>query len=312
MADYIYAVARIRKKETTLLSQGFFDRLLSAEDEESAKKLLREHGYEGEEKEDAKTWSLMAELVPDLSVFDVFLYENDFHNLKAAVKEAYVKQEIPGVYIPHGSVPLDLIRDAVKKRAFRYLPEMLAGPAEEASDTLLKTRDGQLCDMIIDRAALSAIQEAAKSSGSDLMKLYGELTTVIADLRIAARGQAMGKDPAFLRKYMAPAETIDVDSLAKAAGKKEGGLSDYLKKTPYGGGAGELAKSMADFERWCDDLLMDRIRPELHHSFGIDPLAAYILGKRNEIKTVRIILTGKHNGLSEEAIRRRVRKSYLR
>ena len=92
--QYLYEVARIRTKELSLLSADFFEQLLSAPDYEACIRLLREKGWEGgrddwEEmlaKEREKTWKLMEELVGDTSVFDVFLYGNDYSNLKAAVK----------------------------------------------------------------------------------------------------------------------------------------------------------------------------------------------------------------------------------
>ena len=43
-----------------------------------------------------------------------------------------------------------------------------------------------------------------------------------------------------------------------------------------------------------------------------DPIEqAYVLARENEIKTVRIILSGKQNGFSEESIRERVREMYV-
>ena len=38
---------------------------------------------------------------------------------------------------------------------------------------------------------------------------------------------------------------------------------------------------------------------------------SYILARENEIKTVRIILAGKRNGLSEEFLRERAREMYV-
>ena len=35
-----------------------------------------------------KTWEIIRELAPDMSVFDVLSYSKEFHNLKAAIKEA--------------------------------------------------------------------------------------------------------------------------------------------------------------------------------------------------------------------------------
>ena len=40
-------------------------------------------------------------------------------------------------------------------------------------------------------------------------------------------------------------------------------------------------------------------------------ILAFYLARMNEIKTARIILTGKANGFSEEAIRERVREMYV-
>ena len=40
-------------------------------------------------------------------------------------------------------------------------------------------------------------------------------------------------------------------------------------------------------------------------------MVAYQLARENEIKTVRIILTGKQNEFPDEAIRERVREMYV-
>jgi V/A-type H+-transporting ATPase subunit C len=49
----------------------------------------------------------------------------------------------------------------------------------------------------------------------------------------------------------------------------------------------------------------------LYHPFTIGPLAAYILARESEIRSVRIILTGKANDMPEETIRERIRKTYV-
>ena len=43
----------------------------------------------------------------------------------------------------------------------------------------------------------------------------------------------------------------------------------------------------------------------------VSPLAAYVLARENEIKCVRVILSGKRNGLSEQSIREKVRETYV-
>lgn len=322
MADtqYIYAVARIRSKELSLLSGAFLEQLVAAKDYDECIRLLTEKGWGGEAGQTSegllagerdKTWKLVGELVKEKSVFDVFLYGNDYHNLKAAIKEIQMGYEYPGIFIDQGTIDIKVIQEAVKNHDFTALPEDMRAAAEEAYSTFLHTKDGQLCDILVDRAALTAIYKAGKASGNEFLALYGELTVASADIKTAVRAARTGKDKSFLQKALAACDTLDAGRLAEAAASGEEAICAYLANTPYGDAVEELKKSPSAFERWCDNLLIRRIRPQKHNSFGIGPLAAYILARENEIKSVRIILSGKLNGLPEESIRERVREMYV-
>ena len=56
---------------------------------------------------------------------------------------------------------------------------------------------------------------------------------------------------------------------------------------------------------------MELIRPQKSNYFGIEPIAAYLLARENEIKTVRIILCGKRSGIDDGVIRERLRDMYV-
>ena len=317
--DYIYAVARIRSRELALFDEAFMEELLNAQDEAHCLQMLNEHGwgesgmtaeeiFAGEEK---KIWDLMKELVGDLSVFDVFLYENDFHNLKAAVKEVCLEGTHEGIFMDGGTVDPETMMTALREQNYKELPEWMQDAAKEAMELLLTTRDGQLCDCIIDRACLEAVQKAGRATDSEIMALYGELKSASGDINIAYRAGAAGKDKAFLNRALAETKTLDKASLAQAAVEGREALFNYLRSTPYSDAVQEMEESPAALERWADNLMMRRIRPQIQNSFGIDPLVAYVLARRNEIKTVRIILTGKRNEMPEEVIRGRIRETYV-
>ncbi len=72
-----------------------------------------------------------------------------------------------------------------------------------------------------------------------------------------------------------------------------------------------LKTSASAFERWCDNRLIETIRPQKMNSVSMGPIIAYYLARQNEIRTVRIILTAKANDFPEEAIRERVREMYV-
>ena len=318
--DYIYAVARVRSHELTLLNRAFMEQLLQSVSEGEALRLLQERGWGAAgmdgaqtlEAEREKTWALVSELCGEESgLLDLFLYENDYHNLKAAVKETCTAGEHPGIYAKRGTVSGEALERALAARDFEAVPERLRETAREALDVLLQTRDGQRCDCIVDRAALTAIRQAGRDSGSALLARYGELTAAAGDIRIAARGARTGKQLAFLQAALAPCDSFDVQALAQAAAEGEDALADFLRHTPYGEAAEALKASGAAFERYCDDVVIRMIRPQLFNSFGPDPLAAYLLARETEIKSVRMILTGLRVGLSPEQIRGRVRETYV-
>ena len=72
-----------------------------------------------------------------------------------------------------------------------------------------------------------------------------------------------------------------------------------------------MKDSPSAFERWCDNRLIETIRPQKMNSVSLGPVVAYYLARENEIKMARILLTAKANGFSEDSIRERVREMYV-
>ena len=318
--QYIYAVARIRSRELSLLNEAVISQLSAAATEEDCLRILNEKNWgnpdlpseEMFQEENKKTWALIRELVPNnMQIFDVFRLEKDYHNLKAAVKESCIDGIHPGIFTDGGTIPAKDIEQAIAESDYEALPKSMRQVAQEAKETLLQTRDGQLCDVIIDRAALEAIREAGEKTGEALLKDYGELVCATGDIKIAVRAARTGKSRQFLDRALAPCSTLDVSALAEAAAAGVDAVIAYLDHTVYADAVEELNGSVAAFERWCDNRMIETIKPQIHNPFGIGPIAAYIIARDNEIKTVRIILAAKRNSLPEEMLRERVREMYV-
>jgi V/A-type H+-transporting ATPase subunit C len=69
--------------------------------------------------------------------------------------------------------------------------------------------------------------------------------------------------------------------------------------------------SFAPLERGCDDLMMELLRTSGRTSFGPEPLAAFVLLKEFEIRSVRAVLVGKLNGLPRDKIKERLPGAYI-
>ena len=319
--DYIYAVARIRAKELLCFGSPAMEQLMACKTYEECLRMLNEKGWgngsAGQTPESLldvernKTWEQLRELVEDMSVFDVFLYANDYHNLKAAIKENYAPSHGADIYSSNGTIDPAVFRQAADEHDFSVLPAGMRDAAEEAMSVLRETGDGQLCDIIIDKAALNAILQAGKASGDPLLAFYAEHTVATANIKTAVRCQKTGKSLAFIQRALAECDTLDVSLLAQTAVESFEAMIAYLNTTEYSGAAEALTQSASAFERWCDNRLIEKIRPQKYETSTIGPLAAWLLARENEIKTVRILLSGKRNGLSDDAIRERLREMYV-
>jgi len=307
--DYTYAVARIKYREKYCLDKNTLSALATAKTLEEAMRLLSDKGWEGNSYLDIadnqlnELSKLMGELV-DREEFRSFFLENDYHNIKAAVKSCLYPASSE-IFLADGTVPAKEIEEAVKNEDFNKLPDTMAGVAQEALRTLRETGDGQLCDIIIDAGFLSDIQK-----GEGLFKMYGQHIAAVANIKIALRGAKANKKKDFFERALVETADVDKTALVESAAKGDEAVYEYLSKTPF---AKCFSKDMsiAASETACDNLLNNRVKKYKNEFFGIEPIAAYYLGRLNEIKTVRMLLTAKANGVEAEYVKERLRDAYV-
>ena len=319
--QYTYAVARIRALEVSLFSASTIEQLIACKDLESCLRFLQDKGWGGNDvpmdadailtREREKIWETIGEMHVDMEVFNVLSYTNWFHNLKAAVKEVCTGKSGANIFYEGTPIPKEEMLRIIREKDFKALPENMQEAAEEAVETLLHSGDGQLCDIIIDRATMEAIKEAGRKSQDDIIRDYAESTVAVANIKIAVRSSKTEKSLEFMKRAMAPCDSLNVDGLARAALAGTDSIIEYLSGNGYLEGALALKESPSAFERWCDNRIIQTIKPQKTNPFSVGPLVAYVIARENEIKTVRIILTGKLNGLSEESIRERIREMYV-
>lgn len=317
--DYIYAVARIRCKENRLFSSKNIEQMLAMNDAESVLRYLTEYGWgtsSTENKdilfvEQQNLWTLMKELVGDLSSFDFFRVQNDYHNLKTSIKAVYSNIDADNMFL-YGSVyDADKIYSAIMSKEYDELPEFMRETAREASSVLYKTGDGQLCDAVIDKACLERVYTLGRESGSDIIKRYCELFVASGNIKIAVRGSKLNKSIDFMMKSMTRCDSLDIKKLSSSAAKGYDEVINYLLTTAYKDSVSYLKQSLSAFEKWCDDYIINTLKSQKSEPFTIGPLVAYIVVKLNEIKAVRLILTAKENDLPTEIVRERIREMYV-
>ncbi|MBE5040115.1 V-type ATPase subunit [Ructibacterium gallinarum] len=316
--DYIYGVARVHVREAELLNRQDIEQLLTATSYDDAVQMLAEKGYTGDDSKienlisarRKSLWEFLQELGVSPQQLSMFRADIDFHNLKVAVKSQILSEDAEMFMMDFGNIAPKQIQKAVQERDFSDLPSIMGRAGQNALDILLKTRDGQLCDVILDRAALESVYKAGRDSDIPLVREYVKLKTALTDIKIAVRCCLTEKSLDFIDRALAVCEGLDVHALALAAAKDLEAVYTCLFSTEYDGAVAALKESMSAFEKWCDNQVMQLIRQEKSKCSTLSPIIAYLLAVENEMKIVRLILSGKKNQLEENLIRERVRELY--
>lgn len=363
---YTYGVARIRALESALFTQETINQLIQCNSAQDCVRMLRDKGWgngnpdetyeEMLETERAKTWKVLDEIVKDKNQCRILTVNNEFHNLKAAIKsvctgrKAEIETEVlrahenrenninvgiqnnleknskhgkgynsednklgiqnNRIFIKGGCLEPEFLMECISKEEYSRLPNDMTAVAKEATEVLLQTGDGQLCDIIIDKATLQAIKEAGLASDNEMIKEYAHIQLVIANIKIAVRCAAAGKDGEFARKAMIECNGININELSTAVDNGVNEVCNYLENNGFQEAVDALKKSKSVFECWCDNKIMENIQAQKYKTFTMGPIVAYVLARENEIKTVRIIISGKLSGFDNEFIKERTRIMY--
>ena len=319
--EYTYAVARIRVLETKLLTDADVNTMVSAKDAKAVITYLKDKGWgdvgAGDDPEEIlsieekKIWDTMHEMHVDFSVFDVLSFPDIYHNLKAAIKDVCLSGDHIGAYISHDTYGRDEMLRIVRDKDYSALPEHMRAVVPEAYDTMLHTRDGQLCDIMVDRACLDATLAAGQKSDAKVIRDYAESFVAVTNIKIAVRAAKTGKSLDFLHKALSPCKSFDVRQMAQAANAGIDSLMEFLPQAGFAEAQEALKDSPSAFERWCDNAQIRAVKPMKYEVCSVGPLVAYVIARQNEIKTARIIITCKENNLPEDAIRERTREMYV-
>ena len=318
--DYAYSVSRIHAIERNLLDRGKIMQIAEAKTAHDALRMIYDAGYvQAEDYEESfesalqKTYDLIYSMAPDTKLFDVFLIENDYYNLKVLLKAEFLGKELDYLLNKRARTDVEIIKEAVRERKAEKVSEQFAQALNDALASFSKEKNVQTVDMIIDKACYAEMSVFANATGNEfiigLIKTKIDLTNITTMLRI----RKMGKMASFAKAAMLEGGSIDTDKLAGCVDESKETILQSFSSGKYSGLVSQVISdgNMADFEVSCGDFLIEYMKSAKRVTFGAEPLVAYIFAKENEIKQLRIIMVGKTNNLDSELIKRRLNIAYV-
>lgn len=319
--EFAYAVANVRAKENELLPLSFMDQLINSGSYDNAKRILVDKGFTRFENisdpSDAlsdymtNTWDYLMEISPDKDALYFLIVKNDFHNLKSIIKGIVSNNDGRLYCIRPCIIDIDVMYDAVRNKKFDILPKWISTVAEKGYELLTSTMDGQIFDMYADQSSLEAMISFAYESGYGFSEEFSNTVAALTDIKIALRMADFSNNEALMEYAFCECDGIDTIALKKAVQKGRDEVVSFIAGTEYADIALKAFESVSDFERECDNFLMNMLDNAKRVSFGIEPLIAYYYARETEWKNLRIAVSAIHSGMSADAVSERMRELYV-
>lgn len=316
--EYAFAVASVRVRESSLLTKDDFSSLLAAKELSDCIRRLNEKGYQIEgadflpalAQKQKDVWRFIREILPDEREFDSILIKNDFHNLKVSLKALVTESGADGLFLYPSKYDPEEIKEKVFSRSNDKLPEELRHADRSAYNILIKTGFAQLGDSVIDRAALEWSLAYAKKADHPVMLDLAEVTAAVSDIRVLWRCIRSEKETSFMNRAVCECSAFQKEALINAAGEGKDAFLDFLSHTAYADLGLALKETPGSFETLCDERIAAVLARGKSEVFGIPAIVAYYYAVNTEVKNLRILLSGRKNGLPDDKIRERMRRTY--
>lgn len=314
-----YALGRISLLGRDALNQQKLERLLQAQDEAEAKRVLSEIGWNADEDTEAaaqehvnKACRIIRELTVDEKTLNCFLIRYDVNNLKILLKSRCLGLTSDAVS-SCGILPVDGLRHAVSEHNYRILPGSLKKAAEDLEKQIAVSADPFMMDVTLDKAMYTYILEELPKENKTARN-YFIAQIDLTNLLMAFRSLNIGRPVSFFRDLLLPGGSIAERKWLTAYEKPETLallVKGYGQKVYKAAVAAFLsAAKLPAYEKAVDDHLLSFYLPFKQVPDQNERLIGYLLMRQREAAAVKLVIAGKKGGFPPEAIQERLRELY--
>jgi len=338
--EYAFANGRIKKLEKELLNKDILDRMIKSSDIVSALKILtesdlNEYSFDFNNPSDFED-SLNQELshtydiiksISKVSTFN-FLYftfasKYDFHNIKILIKSKSQKKEFSSDLIsPIGTVNIEKLNSAIKEEKYEDIPDSFEFLIKKTFSEYNKFKDPEMIDFILDKERyimiFNKIREIEIIEAEELfLKRFIKINIDLNNIVNCIRAKIRGEKKTFTKEFLIPEGDFKTENIIEIY---DSPLSSWFEKLVYtdykniielGVNYFQKNNSLMELEKLKDNFILNFSKIGKYITFGIEPLVGFITAKENDIKNIRIILSGKLNNQSPDEIKERVRDTYV-
>ncbi len=325
MADYAYIMGLFRSLEGKLLNPNDIERMIDAPDIESAFRVFNDTEYadnllEVEPKDFKKalnddlkqTRDLYEQVISDKKILEFLFLRHDFHNIKLAFKEKYSQKDLAEKESQIGTILSSSIKNYILNEARVDLRKELKEIIDQARAEFEKNNNPHFIDSYLDRKMFALLSQTVDEIGNDFITDFLKMQIDMANIKIFLRTRRLKKDGKWLENELIPGGRIKEKELLSVYDKDDKEalntffihfnnkfislIVDYLED-----------KNLWKLEQQFENYELEYLKETKRMSYGPEIAVAYYYAKKNALRNVRLIMTGKLNEVAPAEIRERVR-----
>ena len=338
--EYAFANGSVRSLEKGLLNKDILDRMIKSGDIVSALKILSEsdlNNYSFDlnnpsdfenslNKELLHTYNIIKS-ISQVSTFN-FLYftfasKYDFHNIKILMKSKYLKKDISNELLsPIGTIDIEKLNLAIKDEKYDNIPDSFELLIKKTFSEYNKYKYPEIIDFVLDKERYVMIFKKIREieiieAEEPFLKRFININIDLNNIINCIRTKIRGEKKAFIKEFLIPNGDFKIEKIIEIYDSPLSSWFEKLIHTDYknivetGVNYFQKNNSLMELEKLRDNFILNFSKIGKYITFGIEPLIGFITAKENDIKNIKIILSGKLNKLSPDQIKERVRDSYV-
>ncbi len=318
---YPFAVAKIRAKESRLLTKSNLENLASEPSMDRIVSVLRERGYDFDivkryedygvvlKKAEEDLYALVKEIIDEHNIVEIFVCKVDCYNIKLILKSKIEGKDYKDGLVDGGMLSKEKISSIMDNEKYEELDNMTKNAIVEAKQLYEKTKMPFIIDAVIDKACFYKMKILADQLENKFISKYIEKLIDITNIKTFFRVRKIYKNPEIFE-----ASYIEGGKITLLNFMENIKVDDEYLRDKFLGFSKTMEQAIYNYENldmFCDNFIMDYMKEAKLKALTIEPILAYVYAKRTEFKNIRIIFTGKLNNMSLEKIKERLRESYV-
>jgi V/A-type H+-transporting ATPase subunit C len=248
-------------------------------------------------------------LMLDEPLVQLLREKDDFANLRLALRRQLTDRPIGLDYSDGGSIPADEFQQIFEQEDYAPLPEYMQEAIEEAVLAYYENKNVRDIDFALDASQARYKISMACQLESEFLEGLFRIQVDILNIKTMLRLKFTESE---LRDVFVEGGYLEIERLKHGLDVGYEAVAALFFATPYyemvDSGVSYLSanKSFLKLEANADKYLAGFLGQTQQITAGPQPVIAYLLTKEGEIRTVRLILTGKKNNLGTRLILDRI------